>query len=392
MKRISTICCFFHYLRDRFFFVNSISILLISIHLSHQSFSQITLQFPNGAGNGVLVSGTAGTVGAIYEWPNVGTDGAITIKGRIEILAVTGGATLTTIDGASTAADWEPQIAGPSTTAGNSWGIKFQVRFYNAATSAAYTMSSFRVQAIDIDGGGTGSPLREYNTFQPPNSYTLETPTELTVTTEADGVRFTSSASAYSGISIAQTQYIASCDYTNVNSFNITCGVSASGGTVSATNRLHSVNFRNVVVFTDPVVLPVELISFTGKVIDHNRVRVDWTTASENNNDFFTLEQMDTTDEYCDLSIINGAGTDQNENYYYFVDEHPLFNSIIYYRLKQTDYDGAFTYSYPITVDNRVYKKEISMKTNVLGQEVNDMYRGVVILVFDDGTTVKIVQ
>lgn len=392
MKKIGIMCCFFHYLKNRFVFLNSILILLISIHFSENSYSQITLQFPNGAGNGVLVSGTAGTVGAIYEWPNVGTDGAVTIKSRIEIISITGGATLTTIDGSSTPADWEPQIAGPNTTNGNSWGIKFQVRFYNAGTGAVYNMSSVRVQAIDIDGGGTGTTLREYNTFQTPNSYTLENPTELTVSSVADGVKFTSSASSYSGISISQTQYIASCDYSNINSFYITCGVSASGGTVNATNRLHSVNFRNVVVFTDPVVLPVELISFKGEVIDHNRIRVDWTTASENNNDFFTLEQMDTTDEFCDLSIINGAGTDQNENYYYFIDEHPLYNSIIYYRLKQTDYDGESTLSYPISVDNRVYKKEISMKTNVLGQEVNDMYRGVVILVFDDGTTVKIVQ
>lgn len=392
MKRISTICCFFHYLRDRFVLLNSISILLISIHVSHNGFSQITLQFPNGAGNGVLVSGTVGTVGAVYEWPNVGTDGAVTIKSRVEIISIIGGATLTTIDGSSTPADWEPQIAGPNTTNGNSWGIKFQVRFYNAGTGAVYNMSSVRVQAIDIDGGGTGTTLREYNTFQTPNSYTLENPTELTASSVADGVKFTSSASSYSGISISQTQYIASCDYSNINSFYITCGVSASGGTVNATNRLHSVNFRNVVVFTDPVVLPVELISFKGEAIDNNRIRVDWATASENNNDFFTLEQMDTTDEFCDLSIINGAGTDQNENYYYFVDEHPLFNSIIYYRLKQTDYDGSSTYFDPISVDNRVYKKEISMKTNVLGQEVNDMYRGVVILVFDDGTTVKIVQ
>lgn len=392
MKTIGEIYCFFHYLKNRFINFCLFLPVVIFLQCSLFSYSQIVLQFPNGAGDGALVAGTAGTVGATYQWDNVGTDGAVTIKAKIEILAITGGATLTTIDGTSTVADWEPQIAGPITTSGNSWGIKFQVRFYNATTEAAYNMSSIRVQAIDIDGAGSGSALREYNTFQTPDSYTLETPTELTVTTEADGVRFTSSSSAYSGISIAETEYIASCDYTNINSFTITCGVTASGGTVSATNRLHSVNFRDVVVFSDPVVLPVELISFKGEVLETKNVRLDWITASEHNNDFFTLERMDTSLQFCDLTIVNGAGTDHNQNEYYYVDAYPLFNSIIYYRLKQTDYDGQSFYSDPIAVDNRVYKSEISMKTNLLGQEVNEMYRGIVIIVFEDGTKVKVVQ
>lgn len=393
MKTISDIHCFFHYLKNRAGSFHFIYAVILCFLCFSSSYSQVILQFPNGAGNGVLVAGTAGTVGAIYEWPNVGTEGAVTIKARIEIKSITGGATLTTIDGNSTAADWEPQVAGPTITAGNSWGIKFQIRFYNAATSATYVLSSLKAQGIDIDGGGTGSALREYNTFETPVTYTMESVTELTATTVTNGVKFQSSSSSFNGISIVQTQYIASCDYINISSIDITCGVAAVGGTVNATNRLHSFNFRNVVVFAIPeILLPIELTGFSAKMENATTVKINWTTVSEQNNDFFTLERMDTVDDYCDLTILNAAGNSEIESNYEYTDIHPPFNQIIYYRLKQTDYDGHTSLSQPISVDNRQVKKEISIKMDMMGHEVNEIYRGVVIVHYADGTTSKIVQ
>ncbi len=392
MKTIRCALSFFHGWKKRAKDLPILlSILFLLINLTSRT--QVVLQFPNGGGNGVLVSGTAGTVGAIYEWPNVGTEGGITIKARIEILSITGGATLTTIDGNSTAADWEPQVAGPTTTNGNSWGMKFQIRFYNVANGASYILSSLRAQGIDIDGGGSGSPLREYNTFQTPDSYTLENPTELTSSSNSDGTKFTSSASSFNGISIAQTQYIASCDYVNVSSINIVCGVTAVGGTVTATNRLHSFNFQNIVVFTAPVVeLPIELVSFNAKLESGSKVKIEWKTFTELNNDYFTIERRDKFVDYCNLGIINGAGSSESVNEYAFIDNDPPFNEIIYYRLVQTDYDGKMFVSDPISVDNRLVKKDIVMRTDIMGQEVNEMYRGVVLVIYADGTFTRIVQ
>lgn len=364
-----------------------ISIALFSL-IPVQDHSQIILQFPNGPGDGTLISGTAGAVGAIYQWLNVGTDGAITIKAKVEIISIIGGATLTTIDGSSTAVDWEPQVAGPTKTAGNSWGIKFQVRFYNAANNAPYILSSLKAQGIDIDGGGAGSALREFNVFDSPGSYTLETPTDLTATAVAGGIKFQSGQNAFSGISINQTQLIASCNYANINTISITCGVVAVGGTVPAGNRLHSFNFRNVVVFNDPINLPVEFVDF--KASKESYVDIKWITASEFNNDYFTLERYDEL-IFTPISIINGAGNSTIVNEYHYEDKEAP-QAILYYRLKQTDFDGKVSFSEIISFDNRVYKKEIDTITNLLGIEVNEFYKGIVIVLYKDGSTSKVIQ
>ena len=393
MKTIkNSVLCLFPAGNVQNFFLNSVFCLLL-ISFSSNCQAQVPLVFNNGVGEGALFSGAAGTVGAIYQWPNVGSEGGVTIKAKIEIISITGGATLTTIDGASTIVDWEPQVAGPNTTVGNSWGMKFQIRFYNAATDALYTISAFKAQGIDIDGAGGGSPLREYNTFDSPiTSYTLESPTQLTASSVLGGKKFTSSSSAFSGISLAQTQYIASCYYTNVNSISITCGVTAVGGTVNATNRLHSFNFNNGATFAAPaVVLPIELVSFEAQKIGREDVQLDWSTASELNNSHFTLEKLVPPQDISILTIVEGAGTSYQMHNYQYILTRPV-NEILYFRLKQTDYDGKSFYSSIVSLDNTLKVKEISSKVNLLGVEVNEHYKGVVIITYDDGSAEKKMQ
>jgi hypothetical protein len=65
-----------------------------------------------------------------------------------------------------------------------------------------------------------------------------------------------------------------------------------------------------------------------------------------------------------------------------------------YYRLKQTDFNGQSTTSDLISIDNtgNTSSKTIVYKTNILGQEVTDMYRGLIIVVYSDGSSMKIIQ
>ena len=97
-----------------------------------------------------------------------------------------------------------------------------------------------------------------------------------------------------------------------------------------------------------PVFLPIELISFEAiNQDDHNLVT--WSTSAEINNDYFTLERSVNGYEWEEAGIVKGSGTTQRAKYYSFVDEEPYF-PITYYRLKQTDYDGAFKYFHTISV------------------------------------------
>ena len=89
--------------------------------------------------------------------------------------------------------------------------------------------------------------------------------------------------------------------------------------------------------------LPIELISFTAIVVD-DHIETEWVTASEINNDFFTVEKSRSGIDFSPVGIVDGAGSSTLTLEYELKDEGP-YNGISYYRLKQTDYDGKFSYS-----------------------------------------------
>lgn len=95
--------------------------------------------------------------------------------------------------------------------------------------------------------------------------------------------------------------------------------------------------------------LPIELFSFTAK-IQSEKVLLQWSTASEVNNDYFTLERSHNAIDFENIGVVNGAGTYGMSSSYSFMDEHPA-DGLNYYRLKQTDYDGQFTYSAVVVID-----------------------------------------
>jgi len=89
-------------------------------------------------------------------------------------------------------------------------------------------------------------------------------------------------------------------------------------------------------------VLPVELLTFTGakKETDNH---LNWVTASELNNDYFTIERSKDGVIFEAMGKVKGNGTTPKVNKYAFVDDAPYQQT--YYRLKQVDYDGKFEYS-----------------------------------------------
>lgn len=96
--------------------------------------------------------------------------------------------------------------------------------------------------------------------------------------------------------------------------------------------------------------LPVELLSFTAIPNSSNQVELKWITASETNNDYFTVERSADGINFSLLFTIKGAGSSGKELSYSGIDELPLIGSS-YYRLKQTDFDGKFTYPKIVNVN-----------------------------------------
>jgi len=94
---------------------------------------------------------------------------------------------------------------------------------------------------------------------------------------------------------------------------------------------------------TNGTSLPIELTSFTATKVDAN-VKLAWTTATETNNDFFTLEKSNNGVDWQTIYTCDGAGTTTIVHSYSHIDNEP-YNGVNYYRLQQTDINGQFTYS-----------------------------------------------
>lgn len=87
---------------------------------------------------------------------------------------------------------------------------------------------------------------------------------------------------------------------------------------------------------------PVELMYFEGKILGEN-VLLEWATASELNNDYFTVEKSLDGTIFEVLDHVSGMGVSEMISEYQLVDENPNLGKT-YYRLKQTDYDGVYNY------------------------------------------------
>ncbi|MBI5539482.1 MAG: T9SS type A sorting domain-containing protein [Bacteroidia bacterium] len=91
------------------------------------------------------------------------------------------------------------------------------------------------------------------------------------------------------------------------------------------------------------ITLPIEL-SYFNAFKKNNFVQLEWTTVSETNNDYFTVLKSYDANIYKPISKVNSAGNSNTAQYYSAVDLEAL-NQTTYYRLKQTDKDGKFSYS-----------------------------------------------
>ena len=98
------------------------------------------------------------------------------------------------------------------------------------------------------------------------------------------------------------------------------------------------------------VALPIELISFRAKYTGKNTVSLKWSTASETNNDYFQVERSADGIVFTPILNVNGAGSSTKTLTYSTSDNEPLAG-ISYYRLKQVDYDGQFSYSEIVSVE-----------------------------------------
>jgi len=105
-------------------------------------------------------------------------------------------------------------------------------------------------------------------------------------------------------------------------------------------------------IYRTPVVLlPVELIYFTGKYTN-GEVQLVWATATEKDNKYFQVERSTNGTNFQIVGQVAGAGNSIQVEKYTFSDSKAP-QGTVYYRLKQVDYADTFIYSKIVAVKNK---------------------------------------
>lgn len=123
-------------------------------------------------------------------------------------------------------------------------------------------------------------------------------------------------------------------------------------GTVVSSGSISTFSPFTLASLTPDNPLPIELISFTAEMdVNNNYVDLNWSTASEKDNEFFTVERSSDLTHWTEVVFVDGAMNSQVQIDYNEKDRNPL-KGVSYYRLKQTDLNGDYTYSDVRSVNN----------------------------------------
>jgi len=320
------------------FFKNATLTVALSF-AAMNSFSQ-GLTFRNPA----LVSGTKGSDGAVYRFSNVTTsvDALVTINGRSSSLV-----TLDSIDVTNTGWDiaFQPMVTynnGTVKGAAN-WWMEFLMTFVQGGTSTPVVQDTLNATAIDIDGDD-GLLQEQFSAFGTA-TYTLNTPTSLSVASISGGSLFTGSTANSANIDTSATKAMVTLNYSNVSTIKFRYGGLKTGSTTTTSgNRYNSIWFKTFKYTAAKVnTLPVGLASFGAQLSsDKNKTSLNWATSSEINASHFVVQRSIDGSNYEDVAIVFAQeGNSNSLRRYNYSDNISSVNStLVYYRLKIVDIDG----------------------------------------------------
>ena len=123
----------------------------------------------------------------------------------------------------------------------------------------------------------------------------------------------------------------------------------------------------------DCTVLPVELMNFQADALA-TQVALRWATASESDNDHFTIERSADGSSFTPIAQVDGVGTSAMHTDYAHTDEAPL-RGLNYYRLKQVNTSGQYTYSNTVAVAfGSVFQTGLPYPNPAIGAVSIDLY------------------
>ncbi len=144
---------------------------------------------------------------------------------------------------------------------------------------------------------------------------------------------------------------------------NAGAGGSSCIGCTAAQNGVGGTGPNNAGILTGNTnPLPIEFLLFTGH-LNGNNVDLFWQTATEIDNDYFTVERRDELGNMSEIGQVDGAGTTTILRSYSLTDYAPR-QGVNYYRLRQTDFNGTFSYSNWISFEFNFSGQVVSVYPN----------------------------
>lgn len=301
----------------------------------------------------VLVSGEAGQKHATYKFSNV-IDG---VDAFVKIESIKNGAVLVNIDDSTLGYynAWQPEIGGPGT--GISY-IKWSIEF-KTFDGHEYKFPILDLTAVDVDGDNVR--VREFIDMNGQSSSDVPTmiPSLLTMSNSSDddnedgddenqeNLHALGPITNRSGIDTASLDVKINYHFINKSKFKVTLGAQVDdNGTTGAiaTDRYSSLYFMST--SNTLIVLPVNYSAFDA-TISNDKVNLSWITDLETNNKHFEIERSFDQISFSTIAILLGSQPGRTANQYGFVDASAQLSNhkVIYYRLKQIDFNGELTYS-----------------------------------------------
>jgi len=143
--------------------------------------------------------------------------------------------------------------------------------------------------------------------------------------------------------------------------------ITGSAGIVTfeADNGINS--FSQFIVTRESAVLPIDLLQFSVHLNAEKTVEIDWATASEVQNDYFLVEKSKNGINFSEIDRVEAVGNSTAIQNYKTIDAHPFIGTS-FYRLKQVDEDGKFSYSEIKSITLDALESPIVVYPNPIGK------------------------
>lgn len=156
---------------------------------------------------------------------------------------------------------------------------------------------------------------------------------------------------------------------------NTGINIVGNGGRDYWGNAVPASGVTNIGAYSGPGTnaLPIDLLSFKA-IKTAGGALLTWTTATENNNSHFEIERSADGIAFAKITTIKGANT-SNSNISYTYTDKDLLQGTYYYRLKQVDFDGKFTYSNVAALNFVLHQKnQLLIYPNPVGDHLKFSY------------------